>query len=143
MRKHIIVFSVFLIIVLLAFSPISSVVAQDSDNDGIPDSKEEQLALTYEPYLHFAAGEKFFPTDANYHIQNSVLYMKSDDTNTLIESSPTIDSIAHYTTGDYFLNNTLGGSQEIAQDYRQRRESLGDQIYAHVTSEAGYTVVQY
>ncbi|UCC58894.1 MAG: Vps62-related protein [Candidatus Bathyarchaeum sp.] len=143
MRKHIIIFSVLLIIMLLTFSPITNVAAQDSDNDGIPDLKEEQLALTYEPYLHFAAGEKFFPTDANYHIQNSILYMKSGDTNTQIDSSPTVASIAQYTTGDYFLNNTLGGSEEIAQDYRQRRASLGDKIYAHVTSESGYIVVQY
>ncbi len=143
MRKHIIIFSVLLIIGLLTFSPITSVVAQDSDNDGILDSKETQLALTYEPYLHFAAGEKFFPTDANYHIQNSVLYMKSDDTNTRIEQAPTPASIAQYTTGDYFLNNTLGGSEEIAQDYKQRRQSLGDKIYAHVTQEAEYIVVQY
>ena len=143
MRKHIILFSVLIIIGLLTFSPITSVVAQDSDNDGIPDSKEEQLASTYEPYLHFVSGEKFFPTDANYHIENSYLYVKSLDTNTLIESSPTIDIIAQYTTGDYFLNNTLGGSEEIAQDYQQKRESLGDKIYAHVTIEQGFTVVQY
>ncbi len=143
MRKQIILFSVLFIIGLLTFSPITNVAAQDSDNDGIMDSTEEQLALTYEPYLHFAAGEKFFPTDANYHIDNSVLYVKSGDTNALLESSPTAESIAQYTTGDYFLNNTMGSSEEIAQDYKRRRESLGDKIYAHVTSEAGYIVVQY
>ena len=101
------------------------------------------MAETYEPYLHFATGEKFFPTDANYHIENSVLYMKLLDANTLIESSPTIASIAQYTSEDYFLTNTLGGSEEIAQDYEQRRESLGDKIYTHVTREAGSIVVQY
>ncbi len=143
MRKHIMLFSLLLIIGLLAFSPLTSVAAQDSDSDGIMDSKETQLASTYEPYLYFAAGEKFFPTDANYHIENSVLYMKSLDTNTLIESSPTVTSIAQYTTENYFLNNTLGGSKEIAQDYEQKRESLGDKIYAHVTREAGFIVVQY
>jgi hypothetical protein len=141
MRKHIILFSVLIIIGLLTFSPITHVTAQDSDE--IPDSTKEQLALSYEPYLHFAAGEKFFPTDANYHIDSSVLYVKSLDTNTLLESSPTPTSLAQYTTGDYFLNNTLGGSEEIAQDYKRRRDSLGDKIYAHVTKEAGYTVVQY
>jgi KaiC/GvpD/RAD55 family RecA-like ATPase len=143
MRKHIILFSVFLIIGLLIFSPVTSVLAQDSDNDGILDSTEEQLASTYEPYLHFAAGEKFFPTDANYHIDNSALYLKTGDTNTLIEISPTIATIAQYTQGDYFLNNTLGSSDAIAQDYQQKRESLGDKIYAHVTNAAGFIVVQY
>jgi hypothetical protein len=144
MRKYILLFMVLLIVGLLASSPIASVIAQaDSDNDGIPDSKEQQLALTYEPYLHFAAGEKFFPTDVNYHIENSFLYMKVDDTNTLIENAPTATSIAQYTTEDYFLNNTLGGFEEIAQDYKQKRESFGDKIYAHVTSESGRIVVQY
>jgi hypothetical protein len=145
MRKYIMLFSILLIVGLLASSPIVSVAAQDdSDNDGIPDSKEEQLALKYEPYLHFAAGEKFFPTDANYHIINSELYeKKSDDSNELIERFPDVASIAQYTTETYFLNNTLGSYEEIAEDYKQNRESFGDKIYAHVTSEAGYIVVQY
>ncbi|MCJ7613217.1 Vps62-related protein, partial [Candidatus Bathyarchaeota archaeon] len=115
----------------------------DLDNDGILDSKEQQLASTYEPYLHFAAGEKFFPTDPNYHIENSVLYMKSGETNILIGQSPTAASIAQYTTESYFLNNSLGGFEEITQDYTQKRGSYGDKIYAHVTSEAGFIVIQY
>jgi hypothetical protein len=143
MRNHIVIFSLLVIIGLLTFVPINYVVAQDSDNDGILDSTETQLALTYEPYLHFADGEKFFPTDANYHIKNSVLYLKTDENNALIESSPTATSIAQYNQGDYFLNNTLGGSKEIAEDYAQTRESFGDKIYVHVTSEAGFIVVQY
>ncbi len=144
MHKHIILCFTLLTIGLLTFSPITHVFAQaDSDNDGIPDSEEMQLASTYEPYLHFAAGEKFFPTDANYHIQNSDLYMKTGDTNTLIDPAPTVASIEQYQTENYFLNNTLGGSKEIAQDYKQRRQIFGDKIYAHVTKEAGFTVVQY
>jgi KaiC/GvpD/RAD55 family RecA-like ATPase len=144
MRKYIVIFSILLIICPLIFSSISNVAAQtDSDNDGISDSKEAQLASTYKPYLHFAGGEKFFPTDANYHIENSVLYLKTDDTNTLVESSPTMTSIAQYTQGDYFLNNALGGFEEIAEDYTQRRASFGDKIYAHVTSESGLKVIQY
>ena len=145
MRKYIMLFSLLLIVGLLVFSPIASVAAQDDlDNDGILDSKEKQLALKYEPYLHFADGEKFFPTDANYHIINSELYeKKSDDSNELIERFPDVASIAQYTTENYFLNNTLGGYEEIAEDYKQNRESFGDKIYAHVTSEAGFIVVQY
>ncbi len=114
MRKSILIFSVLLIVGLLVFSSVASVTAQedDSDNDGILDSQEEKLALTYVPYLHFAAGEKFFPTDANYHIENSRLYMKLIDTNTLIETSPTATSIAQYTTEDYFLNNMLAVSKK-------------------------------
>jgi len=145
MRKYILLMSVLLIVTLLVFSPIASVAAQnDLDNDGILDSKEQQLASKYEPYLHFAAGEKFFPTDANYHITNSELYKKnSDDSNELIERFPDAATIAQYTTEDYFLNNTLGGYKEIAENYKQNRESFGDKIYAHVTSEAAHIVIQY
>ena len=144
MRKLITLILALLTIGLLTFSPITHVAAQpDMDNDGIPDSKEMQLALTYEPYLHFAAGEKFFPTDADYHLQNSDLYMKTGDTNTLVDPNPTVTSIAQHQTGNYFLNNKIGGSTEIAQDYEQRRQIFGDKIYAHVTRESGFTVVQY
>ena len=59
-------FVVLPIVGLGAFSSIASVAAQyDLTNDGILDSTEQQFALKYEPYLHFAVGEKFFPTDVN------------------------------------------------------------------------------
>ena len=129
---------------ILVVSSISCVTAQqDSDNDGISDIKEEQLASLYEPVLHFASGEKFLPTDPNYHIQNSVLFMKNGQVNTIVDNAPTVASIAEYTSENYFLNNTLGGSDQIAQDYTQNRELYGDKIYAHVTGEGSYTVVQY
>lgn len=144
MGKYITFFSLIIIVALLVFSPVVQTIAQaDSDNDGILDSEEQQLALTFEPYLVFAAGEKFFPTDAKFHIDNSKLYMKVGDTNTLIESSPTVTSISQYATDDYFLNNILGGFEEIAQNYQQRREIYGDKIYAHVTRESGFIVIQY
>ncbi len=133
-----------LISAVMIFSSSQRVAAQDDfDNDGIPDSTENQLMLMYAPYLHFAAGERFFPTNVSYHIENSVLYQKSDDTDTLIDSSPTIARISLYIAGDYFLKNTLGTSQEIAEDYEQRKASIGYTVYARVTSEAGHIVVQY
>ena len=144
MRRGYLLFVILLFTTLFVFSSVGSVASQnDVDNDGILDSKEAQLASTYEPYLHFADGEKFFPTDVNYHIENSELYMKDEDVDTLIESSPTVAIIGQYTEENYFLNNTLGGFEEIAQDYAQKRKSFGDKIYAHVTSESGFLVVQY
>ncbi len=143
MRKHLILSIVILIAFLLSVALIAGVSAQqDSDNDGISDVLEEQLAKRYEPVLHFASGEEFFPTDVNYHIDNSELYMKLAESNMLIDASPTETSIAQYTTENYFLNNTLGGSERIAQDYTQKRGIYGDKIYAHVTSEGQNIVVQ-
>jgi len=144
MRRYVWFFSLIFFTGLLIFSSSQGVAAQDdSDNDGLLDSKESQLALMYAPYLHFAAGEKFLPTDVNYHIDNSVLYLKSDDADTLIDSSPTIATISLYQTGDYFLKNTLGAFEEIAEDYEQKKESLGYTVYARVTKKAEYSVVQY
>ena len=137
-------FSIIFFAGLLISSSCEGVAAQDDfDNDGILDSEENQLALTYAPYLHFVAGEKFFPTVVGYHIDNSVLYLKSDGSNALIDSSPTIADISLYQTGDYFLDNTLGSSEEIERDYAQKRESLGYTVYARVTREAENLVVQY
>ncbi|MDG6223072.1 MAG: Vps62-related protein [Candidatus Bathyarchaeota archaeon] len=144
MKKKFMFLCVLLVTALLVVSPITGVLAQqDSDNDGISDAKENELAAKFKPVLHFASGEKFFPTDPNYHIQNSELYMKSGETNILVDNSPTIASIAQYTTESYFLNNTLGSYEAIAQNYEQNREIYGDKIYARVTSDAQYIVVQY
>ncbi len=129
---------------LFIFSSYPVVMAQeDTDNDGLSDLKESQLASMYFPYLSFAAGERFFPTDVSYHIENSVLYLKSDDANLLIDSSPTITSVSLHQLGDYFLNNTLGAFEEIAEDYEQKKENLGYTVYARVTRNAEYLIVQY
>ncbi|PDM25879.1 hypothetical protein CP083_06745, partial [Candidatus Bathyarchaeota archaeon B24-2] len=53
----------------LTFSQAQS----DSDLDGIPDAKEEELARLYAPLLQFKLGERFFPVDVKYHLENSVL----------------------------------------------------------------------
>ncbi len=129
---------------LFLVTSFRGVTAQtDSDNDGIHDSKEDQLAQTYCPYLHFASGEQFFPTDVNYHIDNSVLYLKTDDTNTVVDSSPTIASISLYQSEDYFLNNTLVTSEKIAENYEQNKEALGYTVYARITQNMEYYIVQY
>jgi len=69
--------------------------------------------------------------------------MKLAESNMLIDASPTQTSIGQYTIENYFLNNTLGGSEKIAQDYTQKRGIYGDKIYAHVISEGYNIVVQY
>ncbi|MCW4022017.1 MAG: hypothetical protein ACOWW1_00455 [archaeon] len=144
MKKRFMPLFVVFITCLLVVSPIVGVIAQqDSDNDGISDAKENELASRFEPVLHFVSGEEFFPTDPNYHIQNSELFMKSGETNTLVDNSPTVSSIGQYTTDGYFLNNILGSREAIAQDYKQSRSTYGDKIYARVTTEGQYIVVQY
>lgn len=149
-HKNAFFFSIIFLTGLLICSSFQSVEAQDDfDNDGLPDSKESQLTFTYSPHLHFAAGENFSPIAANFHIDISVLYFKSEDVDTLIDSSSTTSSISLYHSGDYFLNNVLGGFEEIAQDYKQTQESLGYTVYTRVTKKPrvtkklAYFVIQY
>ncbi len=115
----------------------------DFDNDGIPDSKENELASKYLPTLVFAEGEQFFPTNVSYHIDNSVLKKKDNGNDLLINSTPTIQSIAQYKDETYYLDNAIGGYEEIASDYNQKKESLGYVIYARVTQDQLNYVVQY
>jgi hypothetical protein len=68
--------------------------------------------------------------------------MKLDDTNILVDNSPTSPSIAQYTTENYFLNNTLGYEQNLIY-YEQNRQFYGDLIYSRVTRQTQFIVVQY
>jgi hypothetical protein len=63
-----------------------------------------------------------------------------ENTDQLVESNPTTASIAGYASEDYFLNNTLGGAEEIAEDYSNNRV---DVIYARVTQDSGNPIIQY
>ena len=69
--------SVFLGIFVFG-SFLNKAIAQgDTDHDGVSDLKENELAEKYAPYLNFAAGEQFFPTEIEYHLDNSVLKQRS------------------------------------------------------------------
>jgi len=128
--------------VLLIFSQFPLVQAQDSDLDGILDSKEIELASLYLPRLQFKAGEKFYPVDITYHLTNSILKQRTGETVTTADSAPTISDISDKGE-DYFLDNKLGSLNEISADYEQKRASLGYTIYSQVKPDSPYIVVQY
>ena len=117
--------------------------SNDMDHDGLLDSKEKGLALKYAPVLHFAAGERFFPTNISYHLNNSVLKQRTKEGYKEITASPTIGNLSYYWEGDYYLDNALGGLEEIAEDYSQKRDRIGYLTYAHVTKDSDHLVVQY
>jgi len=130
--------------VLLVLSQSSIVQAQnDSDHDGISDVKEEELANLYAPYLQFKAGENFFPVDVNYHLENSVLKLRTGTDVILVDSSPSGATISTYDSEYYFLDNKLGGFSEISADYNRKKNSLGYTVYARVTRESSFLIVQY
>ena len=138
-----------LLLVCLALSTLSfsnkAIGQSDSDNDGVPDSKENELAQKYVPILNFAAGEQFFPTSIEYHLNNAVLKQKNLSTgeSTEIDNSPTVEEISHYSSGDYYLDNKLGGLEEIAANYTQVKDTIGYIVYARVTRDSQNLIVQY
>jgi hypothetical protein len=115
----------------------------DSDSDGIADMIEEQIALNFVPTLQFKSGEEFFPVNVEYHISNSDLMLKTSAGDQTISSDPTIELISTYTSGDYYLNNRLGGLSEISADYTDKRSSLPIVSYARVTPSLNSYIVQY
>lgn len=130
-------------IVLLIVGQFSAVRAQaDSDGDGISDEKERELALLYAPSLQFKGGERFFPVDITYHLSNSVLKLRSGETVTTVDSSPSVSSISAYDE-NYFLASKFAGLTAIAADYDQSRASLGYTVYSQVKNDGQYLVVQY
>jgi len=132
------------LMILLALGQSSVVLAQnDLDHDGISDAKEEELANLYAPYLQFKARENFFPVDVNYHLENSVLKLRTGIDVILVDSSPSVATISTYDSEYYFLDNRLGGFSEISADYNQKKNSLGYTVYARVTRESGFLIVQY
>jgi len=136
--------ALLLLALLLTLTQLFMVHAQsDIDHDGISDVKEVELAQLYAPCLQFKAGERFFPVDIDYHITNSVLKFRSGEEVSVVDPSPTVATLSTYTEEYYFLDNKLGGMVEIAEDYSQKRSSLGYTVYAHVTRDANYIVIQY
>jgi len=115
----------------------------DSDGDGTSDTMEEELAELYKPSLQFKADERFFPVNMGYHLDNSVLKLRSGETVTTVGTHPTIASISTKQSEYYFLANKFVDLSAIATDYESRRAALGYTVYSRVTKESTSTVVQY
>ena len=102
------------------------------------------LAEKYVPVLHFAGGEKFFPTSVDYIISSSdLMHRQSDGSSVLVTSTPTASTLGNYNQADDFLNNRLGTFDAIAADYSGKEAGLGFYAYVHVENLTEGTVVQY
>lgn len=132
------------LIVLIMFGQIFMFHAQgvDSDGDGVSDAMEWELATRYLPSLQFKVGETFFPVDISYHLNNSVLELRTGETVTPIDPHPTIASISTKQSEYYFLANGSDLSV-ISADCEGRRTTLGYTIYCRVTKDSTSTIVQY
>lgn len=106
---------------------------------------DENIAEQYAPILYFEQGEMCYPVDVSYHIDNSYLYQFTGDEPLLIDESPSDLNLSVYVTGDYYLDNILGTTDDenIIQDYQNKLSTLGYRVYCHIHQSGGTTVVQY
>ena len=107
------------------------------------DAADDDLAEQYAPILYFVEGEKCFPVNITYALENSYLYQVGNPTPLL--TTLTADLISNYTSDDYYLDNQRGtvtvGDNGIEDDYQSSIATLGYTIYAHI--DPSKNVIQY
>jgi len=125
---------VFFLAILLIVPLVATVGSAATDSE---------LAEQYAPVLYFEGEETCFPVDVEYHIENSYLYQIGNDQPVDIDPSET--ELVTYSTEDYYLDNQQGTIDDlgIITDYQSKMSSLGYTVYARVTTDGGYTVIQY
>lgn len=105
---------------------------------------EENLAYEYAPILYFVDGERCFPVDVSYAIENSYVYVVGDPTP--LSTSPTEALLGNYTSSDaYYLDNQRGTTEAdddgIENDYQNKMAALGFTVYSHV--DTTQNIIQY
>ncbi len=106
---------------------------------------DEDIASQYAPIFYFEADETCYPVDVSYHIDNSYLFQIIDDEAQLISETPSETDLSFYSSDDYYLDNQRGTVDDVGiiTDYQSKLSTLGYTVYARVTSDGGYTVIQY
>jgi len=109
----------------------------------IGSAADQELAEQYAPILYFVDGEKCYPVNVSYALENSYLYEKGNPSP--LSTSPTPESLSTYTTDTYYLDNQRGmvevGDNGIENDYQSKMAALGYTVYANVDSVNN--VIQY
>jgi hypothetical protein len=110
---------------------------------GIASALTDQDAEQYAPILYFVDGEKCYPVDVSYALDNSYLY--EIDNTTPISMSPTATMLSNNTLDKYYLDNQRGtvevADNGIENDYQSKMAALGYKIYAHVDTTSN--IIQY
>jgi hypothetical protein len=110
---------------------------------GIASALTDQDAEQYAPILYFVDGEKCYPVDVSYALDNSYLY--EIDNTTPISMSPTATMLSNNTLDKYYLDNQRGtvevADNGIENDYQSKMAALGYKIYGHVDTTSN--IIQY
>ena len=107
---------------------------------------EENNAETFAPILYFEGLETCYPIDAQFHIDNSELYVHDGNTATLVDDSPTATELAAITDQNYFLDNANGAvrdSASIISSYQQQKNNYETIVYYREQTQPGRTILQY
>ena len=131
----------------LALIVLPLCAAQDVDMDGIPDENESLLAERFAPVFRFVPTEVYFPVDVSYALENSELKQIVGEGEAILYAEPTVIQIAAFTDPEskHFLDNVHGGIDDwgVEQNFITIREEIQPTVYARVSVESTYTVIQY
>lgn len=109
----------------------------------ISTAADQDTAEQYAPILYFVDGEKCFPVDVTYAIENSYVYEIGNPT--VLSTSPTAEMLKNYTSDSYYLDNQQGtvaiGDNGIENHYQNKLPALGYTVYARV--DPSNTSIQY
>ncbi|OPY31254.1 MAG: hypothetical protein A4E32_01704 [Methanomassiliicoccales archaeon PtaU1.Bin124] len=134
--------------VLMAIGMLACMIPMNA-GAGTPQAPTDaELAARYAPILNFKNGERCFPVEVEYFIQNCNLNRSVGGNPTLVDSSPTISELASYSGSgysDYYLDNRLGSVNDdrIIKAYQQQEASLGYTVYYHIYASSSSIVIQY
>jgi hypothetical protein len=104
----------------------------------------EEITSRFSPVLHFTKDEKFYPTQVEYMVSNSIIKQRNPSGEaSVVDASPTPSSLSRYTATNLFLDHKLGNFESIAGDYSSKAQSLGYHAYVKVVSAGTSRVIQY
>jgi hypothetical protein len=110
---------------------------------GIVSALTDQDAEQYAPILYFVDGEKCYPVDVSYALDNSYLFEIGNPTP--ISMSPNASILSNHTLDKYYLDNQRGtvavGDNGIENDYQSKMAALGYKVYVHVDTISN--IIQY
>jgi hypothetical protein len=114
-----------------------------SNSVSIGAATDQDTAEQYAPILYFVDGEKCYPVDVSYALENSYLYAAGNPSP--LSTTPTAAFLSNYTADTYYLDNQRGtvavGDNGIEDDYQNKMTALGYTVYAHV--DTANNVIQY
>jgi len=101
---------------------------------------------SYAPVLYFEAQEECYPINAEFHIDNSHLYIHDGESPTLITENPNASDLAQISQNNFYLDNKHGlvrDSTSLISSYQQQKNQYDKVVYYREDTYAGKHFIQY